>query len=153
MDDSLNVYDEPLIPCGTDPITGYYRDGCCNTGAGDHGSHTVCVEVTQEFLEFSRSRGNDLMTPAPQFGFPGLSPGDNWCLCAARWLEACHNGKAPKVYLMRTHKRALEIVPLKQHAGKTEAACCRYQLSGRTELGAGLPQRGAVRCVYPAIRR
>ena len=88
MDDSLNVYDEPLIPCGTDPVTGYFRDGCCNTGAGDHGSHTVCVEVTQEFLEFSRSRGNDLMTPAPQFGFPGLSPGDNWCLCAARWLEA-----------------------------------------------------------------
>ena len=119
MDDSLNVYDEPLIPCGTDPVTGYYRDGCCNTGAGDHASHTVCVELTQEFLEFSRSRGNDLMTPAPQFGFPGLSPGDNWCLCAARWLEACNNGRAPRGYLMRTHKRALEVVSLemlKQHA-------------------------------------
>ena len=74
MDDSLNVYDEPLIPCGTDPVTGYYRDGCCNTGAGDHASHTVCVEVTQEFLEFSRSRGNDLMTPARNSAFPVYLP-------------------------------------------------------------------------------
>ena len=114
MDESLNVLDEPLVPCGTDPMTGFYRDGCCNTGDEDRGSHTVCVEVTREFLEFTRFRGNDLSTPAPQFGFPGLTPGDNWCLCAARWLEAYEHDRAPKVYLTRTHKRALEIVPLEK---------------------------------------
>ena len=119
MDESLNVFDEPLIPCGTEPMTGFFRDGCCNTSDDDRGSHTVCVAVTQEFLEFSRFRGNDLMTPAPQFGFPGLSPGDHWCLCASRWLEAYEHDRAPKVFLTRTHKRALEIVPLeklKEHA-------------------------------------
>ena len=112
MDESLNVFDEPLEICGADPITGFYRDGCCNTGRDDAGSHTICVLATQEFLEYSRFKGNDLSTPAPQFGFPGLQPGDSWCLCAARWLEACKQGMAPKVYLQRTHKKALEIVPL-----------------------------------------
>ncbi|WP_455209288.1 DUF2237 family protein [Kaarinaea lacus] len=113
MDESLNVFDEPLEICGADPVTGFYRDGCCNTGRDDAGSHTICVLVTQEFLEYSRFKGNDLSTPAPQFGFPGLQPGDSWCLCAARWLEACNQGMAPKVYLQRTHKKALETVPLK----------------------------------------
>ena len=119
MDESLNVFDEPLEPCGTSPVTGFFRDGCCNTSKDDLGSHTVCVQVTREFLEFSRFRGNDLSTPAPQFGFPGLKPGDAWCLCAARWLEAYEHNMAPKVFLMRTHKKALEIVPLeklKEHA-------------------------------------
>lgn len=119
MDESLNVFDEPLEPCGNEPVTGFYRDGCCNTSDDDRGSHTVCVEVTQAFLEFSRFRGNDLMTPASQFGFPGLSAGDSWCLCASRWLEAYEFECAPRVHLTRTHKRALEIVPLeklKQHA-------------------------------------
>ncbi len=114
IDESLNVFGEPLAPCGTDPVTGFYRDGCCNTGEDDAGSHTVCVEVTRGFLEFSRFRGNDLSTPRPEFGFPGLSPGDAWCLCAARWLEAWEHGMAPKVYLARTHRRALETVPLEK---------------------------------------
>ena len=114
MDESLNVYDEPLVACGTRPMTGFFRDGCCNTSEDDLGSHTVCVEVTREFLEFSRFRGNDLSTPAPQFGFPGLKPGDTWCLCAARWLEAYENNMAPNVYLMRTHRKALDIVPLEK---------------------------------------
>lgn len=112
MHESLNVFDEPLIACGTSPMTGFFRDGCCNTSADDLGSHTVCVEVTQKFLEYSRFRGNDLTTPVPQYGFPGLKEGDAWCLCAARWLEAYEHQMAPRVYLMRTHKRALEIVPL-----------------------------------------
>lgn len=112
MDDSVNVFDEPLEVCGVDPETGFYRDGCCNTGRDDVGSHTVCVRVTKEFLEYSRFKGNDLSTPAPQFGFPGLKPGDSWCLCAARWLEAHQQGMAPRVYLKRTHKKALEVVPM-----------------------------------------
>jgi hypothetical protein len=119
MDKSVNVFDEPLIPCGSDPVTGFYRDGCCNTCDEDLGSHTVCVQLTQEFLQYSRFRGNDLSTPMPEFGFPGLNPGDSWCLCAARWLEACEQEMAPRVFLTRTHKRALEIVPLhklKEHA-------------------------------------
>jgi hypothetical protein len=119
MDKSVNVFDEPLIPCGSDPVTGFFRDGCCNTCDEDLGSHTVCVQLTQEFLQYSRFRGNDLSTPMPEFGFPGLNPGDSWCLCAARWLEACEQDMAPRVFLMRTHKRALEIVPLdklKEHA-------------------------------------
>ncbi|TQV77115.1 DUF2237 domain-containing protein [Aliikangiella marina] len=113
IEESLNVFNEPLIPCSEDPVTGFFRDGCCNTSAQDLGSHTVCVEITQEFLEFSRFRGNNLSTPIPEFGFPGLKPGDKWCLCAARWLEAYENGMAPRVFLQRTHKKALEIVPLK----------------------------------------
>jgi len=119
VEDSLNVFDEPLISCSEDPITGFYRDGCCNTSDGDIGSHTVCIQVTQEFLEYSRFRGNDLSTPMPDFGFPGLAEGDRWCLCASRWLEAFEQGMAPNVFLTRTHKRALDIIDLsklKQHA-------------------------------------
>ena len=103
-----------LIPCGENPLTGFYRDGCCNTGKEDVASHTVCVSVTREFLEFSKGKGNDLTTAVPAFNFPGLLPGDSWCLCAARWLEAYDNGVAPKVYLTRTHKRALEVVKIDQ---------------------------------------
>ena len=113
MDQSLNVFGEPLESCSEQPLTGFFRDGCCNTGPDDAGSHTVCVEVTKGFLEFSRFRGNDLSTPMPQFGFPGLRPGDRWCLCAARWLEAYDHGMAPRVRLKSTHARALEVVPLK----------------------------------------
>jgi uncharacterized protein (DUF2237 family) len=119
MDESLNVLNEPLEPCGTRPVTGFFRDGCCNTSDEDMGSHTVCVEVNRAFLEFSRFRGNDLSTPMPEYGFPGLRPGDRWCLCAARWLEAHQQGMAPRVFLARTHRRALEIVPfalLRQYA-------------------------------------
>ena len=111
-DDSVNVFGEPLQSCSEEPLTGFFRDGCCNTGDQDLGSHTVCVSLTQEFLEFSRFRGNDLSTPRPEFSFPGLKAGDCWCLCAARWLEAHQKGMAPRVYLSRTHQRALEIVPL-----------------------------------------
>ena len=113
MDPSLNVFGEPLELCSDEPLTGFFRDGCCNTSDQDLGSHTVCVKVTGEFLEFSRSRGNDLSTPRPEFDFPGLKPGDRWCLCAARWVEAYRNGAAPRVYLQRTHQQALDIVPLK----------------------------------------
>jgi uncharacterized protein len=114
---SINVFDEPLIACSLDPITGFFRDGCCNTNEQDIGSHTVCIQITKEFLEYSRFKGNDLSTPVPDFGFPGLKVGDNWCLCAARWLEAHENNMAPRVYLQRTHKKALEIVPLKLLSG------------------------------------
>jgi uncharacterized protein (DUF2237 family) len=119
MEDSVNVFGEPLADCSTRPMTGFFRDGCCNTSDKDAGSHTVCVEVNQAFLEFSRFRGNDLSTPRPEFAFPGLRPGDRWCLCAARWLEAEAHGAAPRVVLQATHRRALEIVPLallKPHA-------------------------------------
>ena len=112
MHESLNVFGDPLIPCSTDPLTGFFRDGCCNTNDQDLGSHTVCVEVTRDFLKFSAERGNDLSTPVEEFGFPGLNPGDRWCLCAARWLEAQKVDMAPRVFLQRTHARALEIVPL-----------------------------------------
>jgi len=112
MDESVNVFNEPLQTCGAEPVTGFFRDNCCNTSDDDIGSHTVCVQVNTAFLEYSRFRGNDLMTPVPEFGFPGLKEGDRWCLCAARWLEAFEAGMAPKVFLMRTHMRALEIVPL-----------------------------------------
>jgi uncharacterized protein (DUF2237 family) len=112
MDRSINVFGEQLQDCNDDPVTGFFRDGCCNTSDDDVGSHTVCVEVTRDFLEFSRFRGNDLSTPRPEFRFPGLQPGDRWCLCAARWLEAQQHGMAPRVVLKSTHSRALEIVPL-----------------------------------------
>ncbi len=112
MDESLNVFGEKLEVCSESPLTGFFRDGCCNTGSQDAGSHTVCVEVTEAFLEYSRFRGNDLSTPARQFGFPGLREGDRWCLCAARWLEAYQQEMAPRVFLRRTHIRALETVPL-----------------------------------------
>ncbi len=118
-DESVNVFDMPLETCSNRPLTGFFRDGCCNTSDEDVGSHTVCVEASAEFLEFSRSRGNDLSTPRPELGFDGVRPGDRWCLCASRWLEAYLAGKAPKVWLMRTHRRALEVVPLeylRQHA-------------------------------------
>ena len=109
---SLNVYGEPLEPCSTNPMTGFFRDGCCSTNDQDVGSHTVCIEVTQEFLEFSRLKGNDLSTPMPEYGFPGLKPGNRWCLCAARWYEACEADMAPRVFLKGTHERALDIIPL-----------------------------------------
>ena len=115
----MNVFGEPLLPCSLDPVTGFYRDGCCNTGYDDTGIHTVCVRVTSEFLAFSKSRGNDLSTPAPQFGFAGLKPGDQWCLCAGRWKEALDAGAAPSVVLRATHEETLAIVPLadlKRHA-------------------------------------
>lgn len=107
-----NAIGEPLIPCGFDPLTGFYRDGCCDTGPQDIGSHTICAEMTNEFLVFSKSRGNDLSTPRPEFNFEGLKAGDNWCLCAARWREACEAGKAPKVVLKATNEAALKIAPL-----------------------------------------
>ncbi len=107
-----NVLGGILGSCSERPMTGFFRNGCCNTSDEDAGSHTVCVALTREFLEYSRFRGNDLSTPMPQYGFPGLQAGDLWCLCAARWLEAYHHGMAPKVHLRRTHRRALDIVPL-----------------------------------------
>jgi len=110
--DSVNVLGEPLESCSTDPVTGFMRDGCCNTSEEDHGVHTVCIEVTEQFLEYSRFAGNDLSTPHPEFGFPGLRHGDRWCLCAARWLEAYEKGVAPKIFLNSTHIRTLETVPL-----------------------------------------
>lgn len=112
MDEPLNVFGEELASCSEEPVTGFFRDGCCNTGAEDLGSHTVCVEVSEAFLEYSRFRGNDLSTPMPEHGFPGLQAGDRWCLCAARWLEAYQQDMAPRVFLQRTHQKALETVPL-----------------------------------------
>ncbi|MEM0953504.1 MAG: DUF2237 domain-containing protein [Pseudomonadota bacterium] len=112
MDESVNVFGEKLETCGEDPVTGFFRDGCCNTNPQDFGSHTVCVEVTEEFLQFSRAKGNDLITPMPAYGFPGLKAGDRWCLCASRWLEAQRADSAPRVFLRRTHQRALDVVPL-----------------------------------------
>jgi len=114
MDEEINVLGEPLQSCSEKPLTGFFRDGKCNTCSEDVGSHTVCIKATQKFLEYSRFKGNDLSTPMPEFGFDGVKPGDSWCLCAARWLEAFDSGMAPKVYLMRTHQRALEIVPLEK---------------------------------------
>ncbi|MEZ4299241.1 MAG: DUF2237 domain-containing protein [Polyangiaceae bacterium] len=118
-DPSRNVLGGPLADCSKSPMTGFFRDGCCNTSDEDRGSHTVCVVMTAEFLLFSKSRGNDLSTPVPEFQFPGLKAGDRWCLCAARWREALAAGRAPLVVLTATHERALEIVDLadlKRHA-------------------------------------
>ena len=112
INESINVFCEPLVPCGENPVTGFLRDGKCNTCDEDLGSHTVCIETTEEFLEFSRFKGNDLSTPMPDNGFEGLKPGDMWCLCATRWLEAYEDDMAPRVHLTKTHQRALEIVPL-----------------------------------------
>ncbi len=112
IDESLNVFGEPLQTCSEEPLTGFYRDGCCNTSDADYGQHTVCVQVNQAFLEYSRFRGNDLTTPMEEFGFPGLKEGDRWCLCAVRWLEAYEHNMAPRVYLAGTHQRATEIIPL-----------------------------------------
>jgi uncharacterized protein len=107
-----NVLGEPLDTCSIKPVTGFYRDGCCNTGQEDIGSHTVCAVMTAEFLDFSKARGNDLSTPMPQFGFPGLKPGDRWCLCAPRWQEAFAAGQAPRVVLRATHEGALTYCAL-----------------------------------------
>ena len=107
-----NVLGGQLEGCGTDPMTGFYRDGCCDTGSEDTGVHTVCAVVTAEFLEFSARAGNDLSTPRPDFGFPGLRPGDPWCLCASRWAQAHRAGLAPPVVLAATHARSLEWIDL-----------------------------------------
>jgi uncharacterized protein (DUF2237 family) len=119
-----NVVGGMLLPCSRDPLTGFYRDGCCATGPEDAGSHTVCAIVSAAFLEFSAAAGNDLSTPRPQWGFPGLSPGDRWCVCAARWLEAYDAGCAPQVVLAATHESALEVVPIESllaHAAQVDA--------------------------------
>ena len=112
MANGKNVLGGDLIPCSTAPLTGFYRDGCCNTGAGDVGLHLVCAMVTDQFLVFSKLRGNDLITPNESFGFPGLKAGDRWCLCAERWKEALDAGVAPPVILEATHISALEFVDL-----------------------------------------
>jgi uncharacterized protein (DUF2237 family) len=106
-----NVLGQPLEPCGMDPLTGFYRDGCCSTGPEDLGVHTVCCIVTEEFLATSKRQGNDLSTPMPQFGFPGLQPGDRWCVCAGRWLQAQRAGSSCPIVLESTHEATLEIVP------------------------------------------
>ncbi len=113
MEAKLNVLGEPLVPCSDDPLTGFFRDGCCNTSRDDLGQHVVCVRVTADFLDYSASRGNDLSTPNPEFGFSGLKPGDQWCLCAARWREAMEAGVAPRVVLQATHAAALRTVNLR----------------------------------------
>jgi uncharacterized protein (DUF2237 family) len=105
-----NVFGEPLVPCSFDPLTGYFRDGCCKTTLEDVGTHVVCAVITDEFLAFSKSRGNDLMTPKPEWGFVGLKAGDHWCLCALRWKEACSAGLAPAVVLESTSFHALDII-------------------------------------------
>ena len=112
MPTQLNVYGEPLVECCANPLTGFYRSGSCETGSEDLGMHVVCVRMTEEFLEYSRSRGNDLSTPMPAYGFPGLKPGNCWCLCAERWKEALADGMAPQVRLAGTHAKVLEIIPL-----------------------------------------
>jgi uncharacterized protein len=112
MTDARNVLDGPLIECGRDPLTGFYRDGCCSTGDDDLGSHTVCAVVSAEFLEHQLRVGNDLVTPRPEYRFPGLTPGDRWCVCASRWLQAYAEGAAAPVVLAATNEAALRIVPL-----------------------------------------
>src|SRR4051794_31288813 len=112
MDGDRNVLGGPLEPCGTEPVTGFYRDGCCTSGPEDTGSHTICAVVTREFLSHQTSVGNDLETPRPQWQFPGLVPGDRWCVVAMRWMQAHLDGAAPPVVLASTHIRALDVVPL-----------------------------------------
>ena len=114
LPEALNVLGTTLAPCSYDPLTGYFRDGCCNTDASDRGSHVVCVRISAEFLAFSRSKGNDLITPQPQYRFAGLVPGDRWCLCANRWREALEAGCAPPVVFESTHASALKFVTLQQ---------------------------------------
>ena len=109
-----NVVGTPLRACSELPLTGFYRDGCCNTGPDDLGAHIVCAEVNAEFLAFSQSRGNDLTTPNPAAGFAGLQPGDRWCLCATRWVEALQNGAAPRIFLAATHEAMLDYVSLQE---------------------------------------
>ena len=118
-ENQLSVLQEPLEPCSISPMTGFTRNGCCETGPEDLGSHTVCVQVTADFLEFSKKAGNDLSTPRPEFGFPGLKAGDRWCLCALRWVEAHDASCAPRVIMRATNERALEVIPfahLSKHA-------------------------------------
>lgn len=118
-EEDVNVVGGTLLPCSQQPLTGFYRNGCCSTGPDDLGSHTVCVVTTAEFLRFSQVSGNDLSTPRPEWGFPGLQPGDRWCVCADRWLEAYRAGAAAPVVLGATHRRALDVVPIEaltQHA-------------------------------------
>ena len=110
--DAKNVLGGQLLACSYDPVTGYFRDGCCNTDSTDRGNHTICVRVTGQFLDFSRAQGNDLATPMPEYRFAGLKPGDRWCICASRWYEALEAGMAPPVVLEATHERALTVVPL-----------------------------------------
>lgn len=110
--ENTNVFGQPLISCSTSPMTGFFRDGCCNTNEQDVGVHTVCIVATEEFLIFSKSVGNDLSTPIPEWGFSGVQPGDKWCLCAARFKEAYDNGAAPKVLLEATNEKTLEIVTM-----------------------------------------
>ena len=112
MEPSVNVLGGPLEPCSTDPVTGFFRDGCCNTGPMDRGMHTVCAIMTPEFLALSKYLGNDLSTPRPEYGFQGLKPGDQWCLCANRFLQAHEEGAPPKVRLAATHQATLAVVPL-----------------------------------------
>ena len=109
-----NVLGRPLQACSLDPLTGFFRDGCCHTGAQDHGTHVVCARVTADFLNYSLSRGNDLITPRPDARFAGLKPGDKWCLCASRWREALEAGHAPPVRLEATHEKALELIGLEE---------------------------------------
>jgi uncharacterized protein len=119
VDDDVNVFGGRLELCGTDPLTGFIRNGCCSSGPEDIGSHTVCVVATKEFLEHQQQVGNDLSTPLPEYGFPGLRPGDRWCVCAARWLQAYQDGVAAPVVLAATHARAIDVVPidaLREHA-------------------------------------
>jgi hypothetical protein len=112
IEPDVNVVGGDLLPCSNDPVTGFYRNGCCSTGADDLGSHTVCVIADAAFLEFSAKAGNDLSTPRPEWGFAGVKPGERWCLCASRWLEAHEAGRAPEVVLGATHARALEVIPI-----------------------------------------
>ena len=109
---STNVLGGALADCGRDPLTGFYRDGCCETGPDDHGTHVVCAVMTAEFLAFTKAKGNDLSTPRPAFRFAGLAPGDRWCLCVGRWKEALAAGVAPPVVLEATHRKALDVVSL-----------------------------------------
>jgi len=112
MEHAVNVLGLPLVACSFKPLTGFFRDGCCNTGEEDAGRHTVCVEVTDAFLQFSVRKGNDLVTPRPEYDFPGLVAGDRWCLCASRWVEALMEGLAPPILLHSTHEDVLELVSL-----------------------------------------
>ncbi|HXH03599.1 MAG TPA: DUF2237 domain-containing protein [Candidatus Competibacteraceae bacterium] len=128
MTQARNILGGPLQTCSRSPLTGFYRSGCCETGPDDRGSHTVCAQMTAEFLAFSRARGNDLSTPRPEYGFPGLRPGDRWCLCAGRWREALQAGVAPPVLLRATHWGALALVAyddLKRHALDVDDAMLR----------------------------
>ena len=123
-DEPVNVLGEALSPCSFNPVTGYFRDGACNTCVEDEGSHTVCAVMTAEFLAYSKYVGNDLTTPRPEFLFAGLKPGDSWCLCAGRFLQAADEGAAPRIKLQSTHRKALEIVPLEvlmEHAYEDES--------------------------------